>query len=315
MTEDFAGPIVTGGPTHRQMKFGSRLGVYQHTLHTNPLFDEIGLSALIDAYPRDRLAIYTMGQDAKDHRSWRRGAADNLNGVQLLAAIKNGCLWAVLRKTNLYLDGYQQLVDRMFADLHRMHPGLSTFRHDFGVVIASPKAQVFYHLDMPMISLWQVRGEKTLRAWPAQEPYLNDRELEHLALQDSHGGIDYNQVWDMDAEEVVLKPGMMATWPQNGPHRIVNSDSLNVALSVDFMTPAAMFRQDVIYANGVLRQKFNMPQRTRPGLTPQNILKAGLGQAARRLNWIPATAKSEPITFEVEQSAPNSIRDTRDEAA
>jgi hypothetical protein len=304
MTAQTFGPIITAGPTSKEMKFGADLGVYQHSLHNNPMFDDAGLAALLDAYPRERLGIYTMGHDPKDYRSWRRGSVGDL-----LETAKNGRLWLNMRWTNKYIPGYQQLVDQMFGELHRMHPGMTTFKHDFGVLISSPNAQVFYHLDIPLVALWQVRGTKILRAWQPREPFISDADLERSAMQDSNEIFDYNPIWDQDAAEIVLSPGVMATWPQNGPHRLVNGDMLNVSLSIEFMTPAAMLRANVIYGNGVMRRRFNMPQRLRNGLTPQNIAKVGLARVAKKLNWYPPVLKSQPITFQVEPAAPNAVRD------
>ena len=47
-----------------------------------------------------------MGEDPVAWRTWRRGAAGNLSGDQLLEAAKAGRIWLNLRETNTYLPAY-----------------------------------------------------------------------------------------------------------------------------------------------------------------------------------------------------------------
>ncbi len=308
------GQIITGGPTSKVMKFGADLGVYQHTLHQNPMFSDSGLIQLLDAYPRERLEIYTLSADQKTVDKTRPGSAADLNGAQLLDAVKKGRIWLELRGVNKLSADYQPIADKMFAELHQMHPGLTTFQHDLGVVISSPGLQVFYQVDMPMTALFQVRGEKMARVWDAGAPYIDEEHLERQALTGRAAQIDYNPIWSEDAQTVSLKPGMMATWAQNSPYRLVNSDALNVAVAVQFLTPGALLRTNVIYANAVLRKKFGLAQRLVAGATPLNLIKLGVARAARLMNWFPPAPKARAIAFHVELAAPNAVREI-DQAA
>jgi len=306
--------VITSGPTSKVMKFGADLGVYQHTLHQNPMFSDSGLVQLLDAYPREKLEIYTMSADHKTVDKSRRGAADNLNGAQLLDAVKKGRIWLELRWANKLLADYQLLADKMFAELHQMHPGLTTFHHDVGIVISSPALQVFYQLDMPMTALFQVRGERMARIWDARAPYIEDEHLERQALSGLPAQVDYNPIWGEDAQTISLKPGTMATWAQNSPYRLINSDALNVALAVQFLTPAALLRANVIYGNAVLRRKFGLAQRLVAGPTPLNLIKLAAARIAKLMNWFPPALKARVITFHVEPAAPNAVREI-DQAA
>jgi hypothetical protein len=290
-------------------KFGREPLVYQHSLQHDRLFDDAGLAQLLDVYPRDKLGVYTMGDDPRDRHSWRRGTAGELDGAALLEATKKGRLWLNMRQANLHAPGYQDLCDRMFAELHQQTPGLSSFKHDMGVLISSPNAQVFYHLDIPLVTLWQLRGEKHVNIYPPHAPYVGDEDLERIALQETHEEFDFDPAWDQGAFSMTLKPGQMVTWPQNAPHRIVNGPMLNVSLSIEFMTPAAILRANVIYGNGVMRRRFNAPQKLRDGPTPQNLAKVGLARIAKAMKWHPANDKFLPVSFEVQPDAPNALRD------
>jgi hypothetical protein len=54
------------------------------------MFDDAGLAEVLDRYPRDKLGIFTMGEDPVAWRSWRRGVGENLSGAELLEAAREG---------------------------------------------------------------------------------------------------------------------------------------------------------------------------------------------------------------------------------
>jgi hypothetical protein len=309
------GQIISDGPTSRTMRFGADLGVYQHTLHQSALFSDAALAQLLDSYPRESVEIYTVGADQRSVDKSRRGSGESLSGAQLLDAVKTGRIWMRLRGAHKVAEAYQQIADKMFAELHQMHHGLTTFSHDVGVIISSPGLQEFYEFDMPLTALFQVSGEKVLRVWDAYEPYIQDTHLETHALTGLTPAIEFNPVWNEDAQSVALKPGMMATWAQNSPYRLVNSDALNVALYAAFMTPAALLRANVIYSNAVMRRKFGMAQRLVPSPSPFNLLKLGLVRAAKQFNWYPPSLKTRAVSFHVEPAAPNAVREIAQAAA
>jgi len=309
------GQIILDGPTSKTTRFGADLGVYQHTLHQNPLFSDSALIQILDSYPRKKIEIYTLGADEKSIDKSRRGSAEDLNGMQLLDAVKKGRIWLELRGANKVTPAYQQIADKMFAELHQMHHGLTTFSHDIGLVISSPGLQDFYQFDRQFTALFQVRGEKALRVWDPCEPYISDEHLESQALTGLTPAIEFNPIWNQDAQAVALKPGIMATWAQNSPYRLVNSDALNVTLTACFLTPAALLRSNIIYGNATVRNKFGLAQRLTAAPTPFNLVKMGLGRIAEQLNWFPRSIKARAITFRVEPAAPNAVREIAQAAA
>jgi hypothetical protein len=125
-------------------------------------------------------------------------------------------------------------------------------------LISSPNAHVFYHLDMPLVMLWQMRGIKRVYLYPPEAPCLNDKDLEGIALRESDEQLKFDPEWDRLAFVHDLLPGQMLSWKQNAPHRIVNHDVVNVSMSIEFMTPKALWRANLIYANGVLRRRFKL---------------------------------------------------------
>jgi len=147
------------------------------------------------------------------------------------------------------------LAGEVFGEKEAQVPGLRTMKRDLGVLISSPSAQVFYHLDVPLVSLWQIRGVKTVWAYPVEDPYVGAEALEAIVLRETAEQFAFDPAWDAGAAKVQLTPGRMLTWPQNAPHRIENGPMLNVSLSIEFMTAPAVMRANVLYANGVLRKR------------------------------------------------------------
>ena len=258
--------------------FTEKNQIFGHKLHENELFSDDGLIALIDRYPFDKLEVFTMGYDPKGWGEWRLGRRGTLDGRALLEAVKLGRIWLNLRKCNHYDSEIDKLCQALFAEMDGQ-TGVKTMKHDFGLLISSPKAHVFYHLDMPLVMLCQLRGVKTVYLYPPHAPCVNDIELESIALREHDEQLKLDPSWDEMAFVHDLKPGEMLSWIQNAPHRIVNHDCVNVSASIEFMTPASIWRANLLYANGCLRRYFGLKPsllRSNKWLEPLKIVYARL---------------------------------------
>lgn len=277
---------------------------FAHDLHERPMFSDEGLIEVLDAYPRDKLGVFTMGADPKAWTTWRKGAAEGLSGAQLLAAAEKGRIWLNLREVNAHLPAYAALCDEIFAEKEMRVPGLKTFKRDLGLLISSASAQVFYHLDVPLVSLWQIRGQKRVWVYPVEEPYVSDEALENIVLRETAEQFAFDPAWDEGAQVFDLTPGRMVTWKQNAPHRIENGPMLNVSLSIEFMTPEAMLRANVIYANGVLRRRLHLEPEIQSGLTPATLGKFVVARAAKALNLHKPNPRVLPTSFRLDPKRP-----------
>jgi hypothetical protein len=273
---------------------------FRHDLHERPMFDDAGLADLLDRYPRDKLGVFTMGDDPVDWMSWRRGSPGKLDGEQLLGAAKAGRIWLNLRAVNDHLPDYAKLSDEIFADKFRAS-GVRTFKRDLGVLISSANAQVFYHLDVPLVSLWQIRGVKQVRVYPPHDPFVSAEVLERIVLRETAEQFTFQPEWDAGSQAIELTPGKMVTWAQNAPHRIVNGPMLNVSLSIEFMTPAAVMRANLIYANGILRRRAGLgdPQ-VEAGLTPSAMAKLALARMVKASGIQKPNPRVLPISFRLD---------------
>lgn len=270
--------VITDWNADKAKAFTRETLQFRHKLQHRLMFTDPALEEVLDRYPRDKLGVFTMGSDPTDWRSWRRGKAGDLSGAELLEAARKGRIWLNLRAVNEHDRDYADLCDEIFADKARFAPHVKTFRRDLGLLISSPNAQVFYHLDVALVSLWQLRGTKTVWIYPPRDPFVGQEDLERIVLKETAEQFAFDPAWDEGAERIDFEPGMMVTWPQNAPHRIVNSDSLNVSLSVEFMTPQAVARANVIYANGKLRRMFGARPGVQQGLHPVALGKLALAR-------------------------------------
>jgi len=261
---------------------------------------------VLDRYPRDRLGVFTMGDDPVAWRTWRRGAAHGLSGAELLDAVRQGRIWLNLRAVNDHDRGYKALSDEIFADVEQA-TGQRAIRRDVGLLISSPSVQVFYHLDVPLVMLWQLRGTKTVWLYPPRAPYVDDAQLERIVLKETAEQFDYDPAWDAGADKVVLEPGAMVTWPQNAPHRIENGPMMNVSLSIEFMTPRALLRANVLYANGMLRKTFGARPAVQAAPDPRAFAKLGAARAWKALRPGERARDPLPATFSLVRGEPGAI--------
>ena len=293
-------------PDHRA-NFTRQNLLFAHDLHESELFGDDALIALIDRYPYDKLEVFTMGYDPAASGQWFFGRRGELDGRALLDGVKAGRLWLNLRKVNHHDPVIHELCARLFADV-QTGSGQRTLKEDLGLLISSPNAHVFYHLDIPLVMLWQVRGVKTLYLYPPEAPCLTEREREAVALRESDEQLPFRPEWDALALRHDLKPGEMMTWVQTAPHRIVNHDMVNVSLSIEFMTPKAVWKANVLYANGCLRRWFGLNPSLETSSTVWEPLKVVFARAVKAMGGFKGHKSPLKPSFSLDAARPGVIR-------
>ena len=300
--------ILTDWDHQKAARFNKDLVVCAHTLHTRPMFSDEGLIDLLDRYPRSAFGVHTMGTARSDTDGFRKGTPGDLSGAELLEAVRRGRLWINLRNANAHLPEYAALCDEMFGELDAAN-GIKTMKRDIGVLISSPKARVFYHLDIPLVTLWQIKGEKTMWVYPRGGHFARDEQIEAIVLREQEEEIAYDPAFDAAATPVTMTPGVVASWPQTAPHRIDNSDCLNVSLSCEFMTVDALIHANALYANGAMRRWWGLnPSIERDGV-PAKVTKAALARALKLFNSRKSFERQVKPTFVVDLNSEHSVRD------
>ncbi|WP_084399976.1 hypothetical protein [Henriciella aquimarina] len=294
-------------PANARKSFGSDILQASHTLDQSPLFCDAALAALLDAYPRDQLGIWTFGEHGEGEEAPVRGRAPDLSGEELMQAVRRGRIWLNLRAVNAKVSDYGPTADAIFGSLEQAS-GQKVFKRDMGVLISSPGVNVHYHLDIPLVSLFQIRGEKTMWVYPATVDFAPDERLESIVLREQEEGLTFRQAFETSARRIDMKPGMAVTWPQTAPHRVQNGDMLNVSLSCEFMTLPGLIRANALYANGKLRRQFGAHPKRPNGLTPATLGKAALARLMKQAEKRRIANGPTPATFELDLSAANCVR-------
>lgn len=281
----------------------------EHRLDRSPLFSIDALTELIEAYPRQHYSLIHMGERG-GRRFWREGEIGGLSGRQVIEAITQGRMWLNLRTVTDIDARYKAMLDEVFGELDLRLGGFDAPRRQAGILISSPKAQVYYHADLPGQCLWQLHGRKRVYVYPATPPFVTPEQLEHIALFDVEVDMPYATWYDEHAQVFELEPGEMLHWPLNAPHRVENLDCVNISMTVSYQTEEIRRAQMVNLANGILRHRFGVAPRSRAIAGPSFWTKAVVQKLARDSRWVKRERKARrPIDFRLDGNRLGQILD------
>jgi hypothetical protein len=276
--------LTTWDETHSSL-WGQQPIRLAHGLHTSPLFSTDKLAELIERYPREHYSLVQTGAK-ESRRLWREGEIGDLSGRQVIDAIANGGLWLNLRDVAGIDSAYRTVLDSMFAEIADNVPGFEAPKHQAGILISSPDAQVYYHADLPGQGLIQIAGRKRVYVYPNTPPFIKPQHLEDIALFDVEVDMPYDRWYDAHARVFDLEPGQMLNWPLNAPHRVENLGSLNVSMTVSYVNDEIRRAEIVNLANGLLRHRFGYTPKSRNLRGPSYFAKAVMQKLYRDSGWV-----------------------------
>jgi hypothetical protein len=257
----------------------------RHCLHETSLFSDEALAALIDRYPRERLQVFTMGTNPLDNTQWAPVDTTGVSGADMLRAAAAGRLWVKLMRIDVVDKEYAKLMERAYEQIWSQYPGIKRSYLRPLLLISSPKALVYYHADAYPTMLWHIRGSKRMWVYPAADPRFIEPELmEKIYAGEIDEEVPFDADYDKHAVYFDLMPGDLITWPLNAPHRIVNHDSVNVSVSVQYATDRGEKRALLHQANRFLRSKLGLPIRSTRDEGLIALSKTAAFRIARKLN-------------------------------
>lgn len=294
--------IFEAWPGQAPRDWGQRPLALRHTLHENALFSLETLGQLIDAYPREHYALVEVGAAGSNRRTWREGEIGTLSGDDVIEAIRRGKMWLNLRNVGKLFPEYRAVLDQISSEISDQVADHAAFDQTSGILISSPNAQVYYHMDLPGQSLWQLHGRKRVYVYPTTPPFLTEEQLERIALYEVEVDIPYERSYDDAATIFDIGAGDMLHWPLNAPHRVENFDSLNVSMTMEYWTDAIRRSNMINMANGILRNNFRYRPRTRSLTGLPFYMKAALQSGVRRSGLLKQARKSRrPIAFRLDE--------------
>ncbi len=294
-------------PETTRTRFAREAVAGTHTLGDGDQFCDDGLVNLLDRYPRERLAIWRFGPQTGPYATLELGSAGDVAGRDILDVLRAGNIWINLRAASDHLPALASIGDALFSAIEAAS-GRRTLKRDVGVLLSSPGVHVHYHLDIPLVALVQVRGEKRLHLYPSEARFAPDDTLEAVVLREREEDVSYTPAFEADATVFDLVPGQMVTWPQFAPHRVQNGPMMNVSLSCEFMTWPALIRANAVYTNAQMRRRLGLGQVRRTRIGPLTLAKAA---AARLLKPVFATApNSRPtaVSFVIDPARETGVR-------
>ena len=303
-----AGPLLDLPDRYRTPRgFENGLFTSSHRLAETGLFTEENVLRMLETHPRKLANVSRMGHDPTT-LEWSEGLTDGLSPEAILAALKKGRLWLNMRKILDHQPEAAAAINRLYDDLEAACPGFVATRRSANVLVSSPGAMVYYHIDVPQNILWHVSGEKRVWAYPQRLKDTPREELEAIVAVKKAEDAGYDPAWDDDAFAVDLKPGEWITWPQHTPHRVQNTVGLNISVSTEHYSPRAFKYVRAHRANRMLKDRF--------GLKLTDTSTAGAGYAAKAAAYLAGRAVEEyvtksrdlyeyPKTFRVDPAAPH----------
>jgi hypothetical protein len=244
-------------------------------------------------------------------RVWREGGIGNLRGSEVIDAISRGELWLNLREVGSVDSRYRQLVDRMFEEIAAKVPGFEVPKgHQEGILISSPRAEVYYHADLPSQSLVQIAGRKRVYVYPNTAPFITPQHLEDITLFNVEVDIPYKAWYDDHAKVLDIGPGQMLSWPLNAPHRVENLDTLSVSMTISYGSDEIRRSGVVNFANGMLRHRFGYQPKSRNLRGPSYLAKKVMRRLLRDSSWLKRERSARtPIYFRLDAAQPGKIVD------
>ena len=293
-------------------RFGRAGQVSRHRYHESPLFERTALVRLLDDYPRRWLQAFTMGTDPARADEWRCvDIPADMSGETMWAAVERGRLWLNVTHVEEASAGIGALIEGMYEHLGTRCPHLLNPRaHYSTLLISSPGAQVYYHLDAEPNMLWHLAGHKRIWLYPAMDlGFVPQEHLEDIYAGEVDENLPYDPAFDASAERHLLVPGDVASWPHNGPHRIRNID-MNVSLATSYRTPATYRREYVQLANRFVLRNLGVRVRRMDEDGVRPALKRFAYRAANKVR--PFARRDRSATYvtdlQIDPDAPDGLR-------
>jgi Cupin-like domain len=212
--------------------YPEKSGTIAHQLADHPLLTLDALVSLGAALPTSSVEYnpgnLPIGIDPKDIPSPALSITDTIRSIE-----ENGS-WMVLKRIEQHPD-YAALLATTLAEIEplvRQRTGGMLGTEGF-IFISSPGAVTPFHFDPEHNILMQIRGNKVMNVFPADdESIISARSVEAFHLGEHHR----NQPWDdgfaAKGMPVPLSPGDAIYVPVKAPHWVQNGPEVSISLSI-----------------------------------------------------------------------------------
>ncbi len=301
-------PLLAPLSAAERADFGHRPVIGTHALGRDAMFGDAELIELLDRFPRRHLYALSTGVDPTRSDQYRLALHDGVCGAELLSAVRRGRLWLHLKRFERADVRCRALIKRLYAELAVQIPGFEPDSIHGTLLISSPHALEYYHVDAPASVLWHLRGRRRVWVYPALDRYFAHRDdLEDIFAGARQEALPYDPSFDRDAVIVDLEPGQWMAWAQNAPHRGTNLDSLNVSLSTEHFTLQGRQRARVYQANRYFRRQWAMHGLSSRETGAAALAKTVLHRLARLAGLDPRPPRQHTASLRIAADAPGGV--------
>ncbi len=283
---------------------------FHHRLAEVGLFEDASLVRIMATHPRDFCNVSVMGRDTNRYE-WSEADTTGLSAEDLLTAVEKGRMWINIRRLERFQPELWSVVERLYGELETACPDFITGKRSGNLLLSSPEAFVYYHLDVPQNILWHIRGRKRVWVYGVDPQFIDPDVLESTVAGESVEDLPYDPAFDKAAAVFDMQPGDVVIWPQNSPHRVENLEGLNVSLSTEHYTDQQLRYVRVCRANRVLRRTLRLPCRSHHTSGLGYALKSTAFYGYRALQKITGggdVAYDYPMGYRVDLDAPDCVR-------
>ena len=208
----------------------------EHSLASNPLFSFERLIALSQTLPEDCVE-YNAG-DLPVSQDPSTTPRTGLTVEETIRRIQECKSWLVLKYIERDKE-YKQLLDACLDEtMPYVKPALGeTFKREGFIFISSPGSVTPYHSDPEHNFLLQVRGNKAVHLFDANDRnILSEEELENFH-NGGHRNLEFREEYQQKAVSFNLEPGEALHFPVTAPHWVQNGNEVSISFSITFRSP------------------------------------------------------------------------------
>lgn len=220
----------------------------------HPLLTLDALAPLADRMPADSVE-YNRG-DVPLGLKPEDVPANGLSLGETVRTIESNGSWAVLK--NVERDPvYARLLDAALEELRPLvenSTGPMLHREAF-IFITSPGSITPFHMDPEHNILLQVRGEKVMTLFPAQDAETVPAHRSEAFARGGHRNLDWDERFRARGLSVPLAPGDAVLVPVKAPHFVTNGDAVSISFSITWRSERSVAEGELHSLNARLRAR------------------------------------------------------------
>ena len=235
----------------------------KHHLTDHPLFSIERLLKLCRSLPEQSIE-YNSG-NVPVYLNPTDTPHNGLSAEETIRRIAECGSWLVLK--NVQQDPeYVKILNDCLDDIQMQFSGKidKNYRREAFIFISSPHSVTPFHIDPEHNFLLQIRGQKTMRQWRADDESVLPQYLIENSFykKDAHRNLPYHDDFAEKAISFDLKAGDGVYVPVHAPHWVQNGADVSISLSVTYRSNTSQRQARLYRYNAILRSK---------GITPRPV--------------------------------------------